>query len=391
MRKSFICHRLKFLIAVLGFGLVFLALVGLVSPVTASSASVTVKIPIQVGENLADNAACLYCHSRPGMTRTLPNGDTLLLTIDSNHFSESAHKEIACSECHSNIDAFPHPDLQVEAARDFSLQMYTLCQKCHQEQYNKTLDSVHIRAVASGNKNAAICTDCHNPHSQVTITDQNGTPLPDARLHIPETCARCHSAIYEAYKQSVHGAALTQEGNTDVPTCIDCHGVHNIVDPTTNAFRLSSPQICAKCHTNSAIMNKYGISTDVLNTYVADFHGTTVTLFEKTTPDQVTNKPVCFDCHGVHDIKRVDDPVYGFQMKQNILFACQRCHPDANTNFPNAWMSHYIPSPTHYPIVYYVNLFYKFFIPLVIGSMSIFVISDIVRRLIERLKGVRHA
>ena len=54
-------------------------------------------------------------------------------------------------------------------------------------------------------------------------------------------------------------------------------------------------------------------------------------------------------------------------------------------------MSHYIPSPTHYPIVYYVNLFYKFFIPGVIGSMVIFVISDIVRRLIERLKGVKHA
>ena len=34
-----------------------------------------------------------------------------------------------------------------------------------------------------------------------------------------------------------------------------------------------------------AIMDKYGISTQVLNTYVADFHGTTVTLFEKQSPD----------------------------------------------------------------------------------------------------------
>jgi hypothetical protein len=53
-------------------------------------------------------------------------------------------------------------------------------------------------------------------------------------------------------------------------------------------------------------------------------------------------------------------------------------------------MSHYIPSPTHYPIVFYVNLFYKFFIPLVIGSMGVFVISDIVRRLIDRRKGAKH-
>ena len=32
-------------------------------------------------------------------------------------------------------------------------------------------------------------------------------------------------------------------------------------------------------------MGKYGISTQVLNTYVADFHGTTVTLFEQVSPN----------------------------------------------------------------------------------------------------------
>ncbi len=165
--------------------------------------------------------------------------------------------------------------------------------------------------------------------------------------------------------------------------------MHSIEDPTTTAFRLNSPQLCAKCHTDASIMSKYGISTQVLNTYVADFHGTTVTLFEKLSPDQVTNKPVCFDCHGVHNIQKVDDPVYGLAMKQNLLTACQRCHPDASSNFPDAWMSHYIPSPTHDALVYYVNLFYKIFIPTVIGGMAIFVLSDIVRRLLERRKGAK--
>ena len=138
-------------------------------------------------------------------------------------------------------------------------------------------------------------------------------------------------------------------------------------------------------------MSQYGISTNVLNTYVADFHGTTVTLFEKISPEQPTNKPVCFDCHGIHSIKKVDDPVYGLEMKDNLLIACQRCHPNATANFPDAWMSHYIPSPDKYPIVYYVNLFYKFFIPAVLGGMGIFVISDMARRLIELIKGAKHA
>ena len=86
-------------------------------------------------------------------------------------------------------------------------------------------------------------------------------------------------------------------------------------------------------------------STQVLDTYVADFHGTTVTLFEKQSPDAETNKPVCFDCHGVHDIRRTDDPEKGLQMRENLLARCQVCHPDATSNFPDAWLSHYIPPP----------------------------------------------
>ncbi len=54
-------------------------------------------------------------------------------------------------------------------------------------------------------------------------------------------------------------------------------------------------------------------------------------------------------------------------------------------------MSHYIPSTEKYPIVYYVNLFYKIFIPAVLGPMVLFVLSDIARRLINRRKGAAHS
>ncbi len=378
------------LVLIVGCGIAMIALTGLVVR-PASAAMSPSSQPAVTLQQSVDNGTCLSCHSKPGFTKTLPSGEILSLTIDQSHFSASIHQGLNCTDCHKDITGFPHPALRAQSLRDLSLQLYTVCQQCHATQYNQTLDSVHQKALVGGNLNAAICTDCHNPHSQTQITDlKTGKLLPGARLVIPQVCARCHSAIYDQYQQSVHGAALTQADNTDVPTCIDCHGVHNIADPTSTAFRLSSPQLCAKCHTNASIMNKYGISTQVLNTYVADFHGTTVSLFEKISPNQATNKPVCFDCHGVHEIKRVDDPVYGLAMKQNLLKACQRCHPNANANFPDAWMSHYIPSPTHDALVYYVNLFYKIFIPMVIGGMLVYVISDIVRRLLERRKGARH-
>jgi hypothetical protein len=133
-------------------------------------------------------------------------------------------------------------------------------------------------------------------------------------------------------------------------------------------------------------MGKYGISTDVLNTYVSDFHGTTVVLFDKTFPDQPTNKPVCTDCHGVHDIARSDDPQKGLQVRENLLVRCKACHPDATANFPDAWLSHYIPSPEKYPMVYYINLFYKFFIPAVLVPMAILVVMDFGRMMINRFR-----
>lgn len=340
--------------------------------------------PVQI-----DNSSCLFCHSDPELNVELGSGELLPLTIDPGAFDLSTHGSsgLTCVTCHSDIETFPHPERTAESIREFKLDYYTICKQCHEEQFNLTLDSVHQKAIAGGNNNAAVCTDCHNPHTQQKLTNANTGELLDyARLHIPQTCAQCHSAIYDQYRESVHGKALTEQGNLDVPTCIDCHGVHNIQSATTASFRNSTPFLCAECHTNNALMHKYGLSTEVLNTYVADFHGTTVVLFDKNFPDQPTNKPVCTDCHGVHDIARADDPNKGLQTRENLLARCQQCHPGATANFPDSWMSHYIPSAEKYPIVYYVNLFYKYFIPAVLGPMVLLVVMDFGRATINRFK-----
>jgi len=350
---------------------------------------------LPASQNTTPNEVCLGCHTQPGMTIEMSNGDVLPLTLVEGNFAASVHgeNEVTCVSCHTTISEFPHPEKTADSHRDFSLENYTTCKQCHEEQYLKTLDSVHQKALAGGNTNAAVCTDCHNPHYQTRLTDpQSGELTQEARVKIPETCARCHSAIYDMYKTTVHGSALIGEGNPDVPTCIDCHGVHNISDPTTNEFRLKSPtEMCGKCHTDDEIMSKYGIPTNVLNTYVGDFHGTTV-IFDQQTPDQGTNKPVCFDCHGIHDIKSVNDPQSGIAIKENLLVRCARCHSDSiPAGFTDAWMSHYTPSAKDYPLVYFVNIFYLLLIPLVLGGMAIFVISDIVRRIIDRRKkGAEH-
>ncbi len=338
------------------------------------------------------NESCLACHSDPNLVMPLQDGELFSLYIDPETFSQSVHGQggYACTQCHTRLGEYPHPTFLAADRRELSLQLYPACQRCHSGEYELTLDSAHEQARARGMRAAAVCTDCHGAHNTRRLTDpQSGALLPSARSWIPETCARCHNAIYEKYLTSVHGSALLEEGNLDVPTCIDCHGVHSIEDPRTTTFRLKSPQLCAGCHTDPQRMEPYGLSTQVLETYVADFHGTTVTLFEKQSPDAETNKPVCFDCHGVHDIRRTDDPVKGLQVRENLLARCQICHPDATANFPDAWLSHYEPSAERHPMVYTVDAFYKILIPGVLGGMGLIVALDASWRVRSRLPARR--
>ncbi len=328
------------------------------------------------------NVYCLSCHADAYNPVPLASGESLYIQIDVNDYANSVHdrNDINCVNCHTDISGFPHPIKTARTLHEYQLQRDLSCVECHEEQASQTKDSIHGQLLSLGDLNAPTCSNCHDPHAQPYMEELS-------KIEHSEVCANCHNDIFKEYTNSVHGEAMINEDNPDVPGCIDCHGVHTMEDTSTAEFRNSSVYLCADCHTNEIIMDKYGLSTQVLDTYVADFHGTTVTLFEITEPDQVTNKAVCYDCHGIHNILSVNDPNKGLSVKQNMLVACQSCHPDATTNFPDTWLSHYIPDKDKYPIVFYVTEFYKYLIPVVLGGMAIFVLSDIYGRL--RMKFIK--
>jgi predicted CXXCH cytochrome family protein len=385
---------LKKSLPLIGLGILLLVTITLApSPATAAlleqQATPTLNPKLSIG-----NDTCLECHGKPGLTMKLEDGEELGLYVDPEEYASSIHGKsgYACVQCHTSVGDYPHPPFTAADRRDASLKLYPACYRCHSGEYERSQDSVHTKAMANGKREAAVCTDCHTAHAVRLLNDaKTGQLLPDAHAWIPQTCAQCHNAIYQKYLTSVHGSALMGEGNPDVPTCIDCHGVHNIASPLVNAFRLKSPELCAKCHTDPKRMAKYGISTQVLTTYVADFHGTTINIFEKESPDAPTNKPVCFDCHGVHDITRTDDPQKGLIVKENLLARCKTCHPDATANFPSAWLSHYIPSAKQNSLVFYVGWFYKLLIPIVLGGMALLIVMDFSRTILNSSRKRRPA
>lgn len=328
----------------------------------------------------ADSDYCLACHVQEGLTITFENGDEVPVTIDRDNFHDSVHgannpwQQLECADCHGKL-SYPHEEIQATSYRQYSLDSNQRCKRCHEQNFEKALDSVHGEALSEGNTDAAMCTDCHGAHDTL--------PPNEPRERISHTCQQCHSTIFDNYAQSVHGEALLEESNTDVAICIDCHGVHDINNPTTELARARSPQLCAGCHADEDLMAKYDISTAVFDTYLHDFHGTTVALYNPDDPDAVVVTAVCYDCHGVHDIKSVDDP--NNSIKANLLVTCQQCHPDANDNFPDAWTSHYEPSPDNNALVWLVDTFYAIAIPVTVGGLGFLVVTDIYRRVRTRI------
>jgi hypothetical protein len=133
-------------------------------------------------------------------------------------------------------------------------------------------------------------------------------------------------------------------------------------------------------------MTKYEISTNVFDSYLTDFHGATVALFDQQDPNVATNKAVCVDCHGVHDIARADAENSSV-IRANLLVTCQQCHPNATSEFPDAWVGHFPPTLESQPLLFVVNLFYNILIPVTVAGFVVLVATDVFRRIRERLSG----
>ena len=163
LRNSLIVAGLVVLLVSFGFAF---------SDASAGSGPEVEAVLPQSPDNQVDNSACLACHSREGFSVDLKSGETLVLTINPELYQEGVHgsNEVACTTCHTDITGFPHPERTMETLREVKLKYYTSCEKCHAEQFNLTLDSVHQKSLAAGNNNAAVCADCHNPHTQQRLS-----------------------------------------------------------------------------------------------------------------------------------------------------------------------------------------------------------------------------
>ncbi len=332
---------------------------------------------------------CLDCHSQENFFAQFENGEKISLTHTKDHNQNSVHgeAEIYCENCHTEQVNQIHPnqeivkfegktfDLPYKDKREMSISLNQICTNCHEDEAQKTGDSTHQIVFNQGNRLAPLCVDCHNSH----FVEKPNQP----RSKISTICAPCHKSVFTTYEGSVHGAALIGEGNMDVPSCVDCHGVHNISGPYDLTFRNASIMMCTTCHADENLMSSYGISTLVADTYLNDFHGRSANLFILGNNNRPTDKAVCYDCHGIHNILAPDNPssqVY----PENLLGTCQKCHTQADIKFPNAWLGHYVPTLEDNPILYTIDWIFPIIISILLTVSILYILIDARKRYVSR-------
>lgn len=272
------------------------------------------------------NSKCNKCHNdEDEKVWEYDDGRKKFIFVDPEKFESSVHGEQNCVGCHTNVSLH-------KGEHDEELPITVSCVQCHQKNWDEQKDnpdpkhkrlgvvmkqidsymhSVHARpSLADQSKTNATCHDCHDAHNIGTLGSEARA---DHRLKNPEVCGRCHEKEKEAYMTSIHGKEVLEKQNSDAAVCSDCHTTHNIESPEKDSMKLTITKNCGSCHEKS------------LKTYVSSYHGQVNRLGYAHTAK-------CYDCHGSHDLKSVDDPTSKVH-QNNRLKTCQTCHENAPEGF----------------------------------------------------------
>lgn len=294
--------------------------------------------------------ACVDCHVDLAHTTDFPHPERLARVncatchekpvaehSASVHGHAAGAQPAACVDCHGMHDIRPSSD---PGSRTYALNIPATCGRCHGPSgppgaprvADEFRDSIHGRALlAKGLVVAPTCVSCHGAHDVRRHGDEHSKV---ARLQVVNTCTSCHQGIGPAYRASVHAQAV-KAGNALAPVCTDCHTAHHIADTSSDRWKLAIVRECGTCHEAS------------LRTYRDTFHG-------KVSDLGYTRVAKCADCHGAHEILPASNPASTISPGKRLQ-TCQTCHPSASERFAQ-YDPHADPSDAkRNPGLYYVG------------------------------------
>jgi hypothetical protein len=150
-----------------------------------------------------------------------------------------------------------------------------------------------------------------------------------------DTCFDCHlvmEGMSVTFSNDIHFSKAI--------SCANCHGGdasepnQNISMNASRGFKVrvtrqGVPAHCGSCHSDTNMMSKYQpqIPADQLAKYQNSAHG-------KQLAAGVKRAAECVDCHGVHSIRAVNDPLSSAS-PQRITRTCTKCHASTAQAYAN--------------------------------------------------------
>jgi predicted CXXCH cytochrome family protein len=286
--------------------------------------------------------------------------------------AEGINEAAQCWNCHGSHDIVNVKD---KRSKVYPTNLVNTCGSCHDDpefakKYSFAVKqpgkmyslSVHGKLLSSGGKNAPSCITCHGIH------DIKNRIMPGSKISsidLPNTCASCHKKITEEYERSIHWIGV-KKGVREAPTCNDCHSEHSIraintVDKREEIKKIQS-NTCLQCHQNLLLSERYGMSGGNASSYEDSYHGMAVKRGD-------ARAAMCVDCHGVHMILPKDHDESTIS-KKNIVATCKKCHPNATEVFASSY-SHVTQDKEAHYIESIIGSIYFWLIVIVVGGMFI--------------------
>jgi predicted CXXCH cytochrome family protein len=242
------------------------------------------RVAFETSPHAREDVRCVSCHGGDDTTadKAKAHGGNFTGKVD------RAAVPRMCASCHSDERAMRPYDLPVD-------------------QYALYQGSRHGQLLAKGDRQVAVCSDCHNAHDVLAVADPASTVFP---TNIPRTCGRCHGDTtlvrqrkmknaYADYLTSVHAHQLFDLGNMRAPTCVSCHGVHGATPPDA----ADANKVCGRCHTTE---RRY---------FIAGPHAA------KMAANDV---PACIACHGGHAVQA--------SVVTRLGTNCVQCHEEGDAD-----------------------------------------------------------
>jgi cytochrome b subunit of formate dehydrogenase len=305
-----------------------------------------------------DNLACEACHNGKEKieVKNAEGKAHALLAITPDKYAKGVHAKMECVACHKEI-------VDAKAPHQLGSAPKPNCIQCHSDLWKATQEagsanehprlgvvaqnieaykkSTHAKLDKETGAPRAVCDDCHNTHFFDVPPAGSAARKGEWRLEVPARCAeKCHPDALDDWSGSIHGQTILKKHDPKGAICIDCHTSHSIEPTASKAFMLGIVEGCGSCHKEN------------LGSYADSYHGQVNTL-------GYTYTAKCYNCHGSHNILKVDDPNSKVSPKHRLA-TCRQCHtpkkgmdqatagfmtfgPHANTHdyerYPQMWIA----------------------------------------------------